>query len=164
MIRRLVWRLCWAAMSCWGAAVHAADQPLTVLLMHGAVTTRPMGQDSMFVKRATLPDNKLQDRLAAEKIVSGAESFSTQMTWDFLKQFNVVVMLDFPIVEKHEALKAAIADQEQLLARFVAEGGGIAGTITQAKLPIDLPVTIAGLTAAGLLASCTAGRTICSSP
>ena len=47
------------------------------------------------------------------------------MTWEFLKQFNVVVMEDFPIVEKHPTVVEEIRAVEQLLARFVAEGGGL---------------------------------------
>lgn len=106
-------------------AAHAADKPLTVLFLHGSVTTRPPGQDNVFVKRSYLPDVKLQEKLAAEGIVWGAESFSTQMTWDFLKQFNVVVMLDFPIIESHQDLLPGIRQTEALLKRFVAEGGGL---------------------------------------
>jgi hypothetical protein len=125
MTRRLVWGLCLVALLGAGPAAEAADRPLTVLFLHGAVTTRPPGQDNMFLKRAYLPDEKLQGKLAAEGLVWGAESFSTKLTWDFLKQFNVIVMLDFPIIEKHQSLQADIAAVEQLLARFVAEGGGL---------------------------------------
>jgi len=125
MSTRLITGCCLAAALWPAVAGHAADQPLALLFMHGAVTTRPVGQDSVFVKRATLPDEKLQAKLAAAGIVWGAESFSTRMTWDFLKQFNIIVMLDFPIVERHQDLIPAIRQTEALLGRFVAEGGGL---------------------------------------
>lgn len=49
--------------------------------------------------------------------------FSTRMTWDYLQQFDDVVVLDFPMIEKHEDQKAEVRATEQLLARFVSEGG-----------------------------------------
>ncbi|MCE5241124.1 hypothetical protein LLH23_21890 [bacterium] len=110
---------------CAAVPVRAADRPLSVLFLHGAVSSRPLGESNLFTRRGFLPDEKLLAQLEAAQITWGAESFSTQLSWDFLKQFNAIVMLDFPIVEKHADLKAAIAEKEQLLARFVAEGGGL---------------------------------------
>ncbi|MEN6404717.1 MAG: hypothetical protein ABFD94_22425 [Armatimonadia bacterium] len=106
-------------------AASAADKPLSVLFLHGRVTTKAPGQDSIFSKRSYLPDEALQKRLAAEGMVWGAEEFSTQMTAEYLRQFNVIVMLDFPIIEKHPAEEKEVRAQEQLLARYVADGGGL---------------------------------------
>lgn len=104
---------------------YAADKPLSVLLLHGHVSTKAPGQENIFAKRSYLPDEALQSKLAAEGIVWAAESFSTVMTPEYLRQFNVIVMLDFPIIEKHAALEEEVRAQEQVLARYVADGGGL---------------------------------------
>ncbi len=107
------------------AGARAADKPPAVLFLHGQVTARPVGEDNIFARRPFLPDEKVQQWLAAEGIVWGAESFTTQLTYDFLRQFNAIVMLDFPIIEKHQGLAEVIREKEGLLHRFVSEGGGL---------------------------------------
>ena len=107
------------------SGVRAAEAPLAVLFLHGNVTSAAPGTEAIFARRGFLPDATLQDKLAAEKIVWGAENFSTQLSWDFLKQFNVIVLLDFPVIEKHPNEEAKVRAAEALLARFVAEGGGL---------------------------------------
>lgn len=110
-----------------GAAIagQAQDHQLSVLFLSADVSAKPMGETNIFAMRAFLPDEKLQQKMAAEGIVWGAERLSTQMDYEYLKQFNVVVMLDFPMIEKYPDLQDVVREKEQLLARFVREGGGL---------------------------------------
>ncbi len=103
----------------------AGEDKTYLLCLSGAVTEHPPGKDSVLSMRGFLPDETLQKRMAERGIVFGAERFSTQMTWDYLKQFNVIMTLDFPIIERHETIRDAIRATEKLLARFVEEGGGL---------------------------------------
>ena len=96
-----------------------------VLFLHAHVSEKAPGTENIFTKRIILPDERLQRVFDEHGIVFGAERFSTKMTWDFLKQFNVIVMEDFPIIEKHPTVQNEIRAAEQLLARFVADGGGL---------------------------------------
>ena len=89
------------------------------------MVTSPPGTEKIFALTSFLPDERLQDVLAAEKIAWSASNFSTQLSWDYLKQFNVVVLLDFPMIEKHGDLKAQVRAAEALLARFMTAGGGL---------------------------------------
>ncbi len=107
------------------STLEAQGQPTCVLFLSADLSARPMGETNIFAMRAFLPDEKLQQKMAAEGIVWGAERLSTQMDYEYLKQFNVVVMLDFPMIEKYPDLRDVVREKEQLLARFVREGGGL---------------------------------------
>jgi hypothetical protein len=96
-----------------------------VLFLSADVSAKPMGETNIFAMRAFLPDEKLQQRMAAEGIVWGAERLSTQMDYEYLKQFNVIVMLDFPMIEKYPDLQDVVRENEQMLARYVRDGGGL---------------------------------------
>jgi hypothetical protein len=113
-----------AALLLTASPAQAKDKTY-VLCLHAHVTEKAPGEENIFSKRIVLPDERLQRIFDEHGIVIGAERFSTKMTWEYLKQFNVVVMEDFPIVEKHPTVKDEIRRVEQLLARFVAEGGGL---------------------------------------
>lgn len=114
-----------AALASAAARASESDQKTYLLCLHAHVTEKAPGKENVFSKRIVLPDERLQRVFDEHGIVFGAERFSTKMTWEFLKQFNVIVMEDFPIVEKHPTVVEEIRAAEQLLARFVAEGGGL---------------------------------------
>ncbi len=103
----------------------AQNAPLNVLFLHGSVTVTDPGQEKIFALRSFLPDERLQDIMAAEGIAWSAANFSTRLSWDYLRQFNAIVLLDFPMIGKHPGLADEIRAAEALLARFVEEGGGL---------------------------------------
>ena len=98
---------------------------IAMLCLGAHVSTAKPDGGTLFSRRQSLPDERLQAKLDAAGIVWACEPFSTQITWEFLKQFNVVLCLDFPIPEKLPAETAAVYAVEELLARFVREGGGL---------------------------------------
>ncbi len=111
------------------APAGAADEPpLNVLFLSAVVSAQPPGSETIFALRSFLPDERLQTVLKQAGIAWSASRFSTGLSWDYLKQFNVVVMLDFPIIEKHQAVKDQVRTGEALLARFVRDGGGLLAT------------------------------------
>lgn len=104
----------------------AQDQPkLSVLFMHGSVSEQPPGTETVWTITGFAPDETLQNKLAAEGMTLGLSHFSTQLTLDFLQQFNVVVLLDFPMIERHQTVQAAIREKEALLRSYVERGGGL---------------------------------------
>lgn len=114
-----------AAFALSGPLVAQEDHALNVLFLHGAVVTTPPGSENIFALRAFLPDEHLQDLMAAEKIGWTATRFSTQLTLDYLKQFNVVVLLDFPVAEKHAEVQDQVRAAEAALLEYVKSGGGL---------------------------------------
>ncbi|HUS81470.1 MAG TPA: hypothetical protein VM283_09405, partial [Armatimonadota bacterium] len=106
-------------------ALPGQAQPMNVLFLHGKVVVDPPGQEKIFVLRGFLPDERLQDIMAAEGISWSASNFSTKLSLDYLRQFNVIVLLDFPMIEKHEDLAAEVRAAEALLGQFLDEGGGL---------------------------------------
>ncbi|HEY3417002.1 MAG TPA: hypothetical protein VGM23_08985, partial [Armatimonadota bacterium] len=96
-----------------------------VLFLYPGVTENAPGKAPLYARRTYLPDETLQAKLTEQGIVWTAEPLSTKMTWDYLKQFNVIVFLGYPMAEKHDTIKAALKEQEGLLTRFIAEGGGV---------------------------------------
>ena len=123
--RQLMCLLAFGLLACGVSQAVDSKQKTCLLCLHAHVTERAPGTENIFTKRIILPDERLQRIFDEHNIVFGAERFSTKMTWEFLKQFNVIVMEDFPIIEKHPTVVDAIREKEQLLARFVAEGGGL---------------------------------------
>jgi len=101
------------------------DAAPNVLFLHGKVVVTEPGQEKIFVLRGFLPDERLQDIMAAEGIAWTAGNFSTRLSWEYLHQFNAIVLLDFPMVGKHPGMEDDIRAAEALLARYVAEGGGL---------------------------------------
>ena len=116
--------MAWVAAAAWAAQGQAsAKSPACLVLMHTAVKGEPKADARM--KHFALPDPKLRARLKKLGFEVGVAPYAPWLDMAFLKQFNVIVMEDFPIVEKHPTVVDAIREKEKLLARFVAEGGGI---------------------------------------
>jgi hypothetical protein len=111
------------------SAFAQTKEKIAVLFLDPTITERAPGETQLFLKRGILPDETLQAHLANQGIVWTAESLSTKMTWDYFKQFNVIVLLGYPIVLEHDAYEPVLREKEQLLARFVAEGGGLMCTL-----------------------------------
>jgi hypothetical protein len=105
--------------------VAAQGKTAVLFLNGGEVSEFAPGTRDALSKHYFLPAPTLQAHLAKAGIVWTAEQFSTKLTLDYLKQFNAVVMMDFPIIENHEPVKAEVRAAEALLARYVAEGGGL---------------------------------------
>lgn len=118
-------RLCVLLVALMVTVGCAAAQELNVLFLHGHVVTAAPGTEKIFALRSFLPDERLQEILATEKINWSACNFSTALTLDYLRQFNVIVLLDFPVVSKHPALADQIRAAKQLLVQFMTEGGGL---------------------------------------
>lgn len=103
----------------------AQGAPVNVLFLHGKVVVSEPGSEPATLLRGFLPDERLQDIMAAEGIAWSATNFSTRLSWDYLRRFNVIILLDFPMVGKHPGMEAEIRAAEDLLTRFLAEGGGL---------------------------------------
>ena len=128
MNRVLVQR--WLAATCLAGlvlSVHAqeAGQKPCMLFMSARVEQKPPGNPSKYRLRSFLPDEKLQKKLAEWGYIWAADFFSTEMTWEFLSQFNAIVALDFPNIERHREAADGIRAVETLLQRYVAAGGGL---------------------------------------
>lgn len=112
------------AFSCW--AVPAAEpEKISLLFMHGSVSEKQPGEEHIVGMTSFLPDERLQRQFTEQNMVWGASYFSTKLTLDYLRQFNAVLLMDFPMIERHDTVKAEIREMEKLLAQYVAEGGGL---------------------------------------
>lgn len=116
--------ICCALLLLAALAVMAQGKS-AILFLTGDVTERPPGSMAMLEKHYFLPDPTLQAHLANAGFTWTAENFSTKLTLDYLRQFNVVVLLDVPIIEQHDAVKAELRAAEAVLLRYVDEGGGL---------------------------------------
>ncbi len=108
-----------------GPPGDSAQKPPCLLFLSGRVQTDPPGRPNKYRLRTCLPDAQLQRKLREWGYVWSADFFSTRMTWEYLTRFNAVIALDFPNVERHRNVKDGIRKAEQLLHRYVAEGGGL---------------------------------------
>jgi hypothetical protein len=127
----------WRVLACLGLVAGCASRPLgaaeppaaatrpALLFLGGSVTEKPLGEPDKYALRSTLPDARLQDKLAEWGYDSFTDFFSTQLTWDELRQFNAVVLLDFPIAEATPGSSDKVRHVEGLLQRYVREGGGL---------------------------------------
>ncbi|MHB9024098.1 MAG: hypothetical protein ACYC7E_07970 [Armatimonadota bacterium] len=113
-----------------GSAFAQAQEKIAVLFLAPAISEKAPGTTPLFLKRGYLPDETLQAHLANQGIVWEAETLSTKMTWDYLKQFNVIVLLGYPMLLEHDAYAPVLKEKEGLLARFIAEGGGVMLTLS----------------------------------
>ena len=123
--RLMLWPVALAAL--WVTPLLAQDQTKpSILFLGGAqVEAKPFGQPNKYRLRQILPDAKVQNKLKEGGFVWASDFLTTKMTWDDVRQFNAVVMLDFPIIERHPSLKDDVRRVEKLLQRFVKEGGGL---------------------------------------
>ena len=122
--QHLLWLLALGLLQGVSLPAEGQTKPC-ILFLGGHVEAKPFGQPNKYKLRQILPDARIQDKLDELGFVWTADFFSTGMTWEDLRQFNAVVMLDFPIIERHASLKDEIRAVQELLRRFVQEGGGL---------------------------------------
>ncbi|MDD5708090.1 MAG: hypothetical protein PHR35_19400 [Kiritimatiellae bacterium] len=111
--------------ACGPARVDAAEPPPSILFMSGAVEEKAFGNPNPYALRMVLPDARLQTKLKEWGYTWAADFFSTGMQWENLTNFNAVVMLDFPCIERQPKVKDDIRRVEGLLCRYVESGGGL---------------------------------------
>lgn len=104
---------------------RAEDKTASLLFLSGRVEQKPPGDPSKYRIRSFLPDAKLQPKLKQWGYTWWADFFSTQLTLDWLKQFNAVIALDFPNIERNRDVADEVRAVEALLHQYVAEGGGL---------------------------------------
>lgn len=98
----------------------------SILFLGGYVTSERPGRPNKYALRSIMPDEVLQENLKKWGYNWTIDFFSIHLTLDYLKQFNLVVMLDFPIPSKHpEISQKDIREIEKLLLEYVKEGGGL---------------------------------------
>ncbi|MBT4823129.1 MAG: hypothetical protein HON70_45910 [Lentisphaerae bacterium] len=107
------------------AESRAQSSSKSLLFLSGRVEQKPPGDPSKYRICSFLPDAKLQPKLKAWGYTWWADFFSTQLTLEWLKQFNAVVALDFPTIEKHRDVATEIRAVEAMLHEYVREGGGL---------------------------------------
>lgn len=97
-----------------------------ILFLGGSVSTEKPGHPNKYALRTIMPDEVLQNNLKKWGYSWTIDFFSTHLTLDYLKQFNLVVLLGFPIPARHpEINETEIRQVENLLLEYVKEGGGL---------------------------------------
>lgn len=124
-LKRFLTTLCLGALV--GASGEGAEtgRPPAILFMSAHVERQAPGNPNQYRLRSFLPDATLQDRLREWGYVWTADFFCTGMTWEFLQQFNAVVALDFPSVERNRDTATEMRAVQALLRRYVEAGGGL---------------------------------------
>lgn len=97
-----------------------------ILFLSGRVTEDPMGRPSKYRVRGFIPDATLQDNIDKWGYEWTVDFLSTKLTLDYLKQFNGVVLMNFPIPHRHGGIDdTLIRNAIDLLHDYVREGGGL---------------------------------------
>ncbi|MCD6221156.1 hypothetical protein J7K25_03235 [bacterium] len=72
-----------------------------------------------------VPDLKYQAHLRKLGFEQGIAIYTPELTMDYLKQFNVVVVLTLPLLEKSSSSYRMVEKKKKLLLDYVKEGGGL---------------------------------------
>jgi len=72
-----------------------------------------------------IPDPILQKHLKELGFAFDVTVYSPTLTWDYLKQFNTVVLIGMPVPERAGQDEQMVRSKLELLHRYVAEGGGV---------------------------------------
>ncbi len=105
------------------AAPAQSRRPAILVLMHKAVDGPPAPDARM--RHFCLPDPKLLAKFRALGFRIGVAPYASGLTMDFLKQFNVVVVLHPIIPKQFPGLADMARAKERLILDYVKAGGGL---------------------------------------